>query len=45
MREIYSRCMELSYLSGVKTVQLVDRTDLFKIGNCNTSIYFNKQCL
>ena len=33
MREIYSRCMELSYLSGVKIVQLVDCRGLFKISN------------
>jgi hypothetical protein len=33
MREIYNRCMELSYLWGVKILKLVDRTDLFKISN------------
>ena len=33
MGEIHNRYMELSVLLGVKTVHLVDRTDLFKISN------------
>jgi hypothetical protein len=33
MGEIYNRYMELSLLLGVKIVNLVDRTDLFKISN------------
>jgi hypothetical protein len=33
IREIYNRYIELGHVLGVKSVYLVDQTDLFKIGN------------